>query len=862
MFSFVERWRNHVRSSLDLLRRTFEVSNKIGDLLYAAYACNNLNAVLLFAGDPLADVQCEAEHGLAFSQRARYSLVVNVITTQLAFIRMLRGSTPEFGRLDDEPALERRLCAEPASAIDEYWYWVSKMQARYFAGDCAAAVDAASKAQPLLWLSTSFTEEAEYHFYGALSLAAYCEQVSPDERQQHQASLAAHQERLAVWAKHCPENFENRLALVNAEIARLEKSELDAERLYEQAIRSARANDFVHNEALANELAARFYAARGFERIAQTYMHDARHCYLRWGAHGKVRQLEAMYPHFQTEAAAPHATSTAGTAVEQLDLGTVIKVSQAVSREIVLEKLIDTLMRTAIEQAGAERGLLILSEGENQRVKAEAKTAGDAVFVELCDWPVVAAMLPQTVLNHALRTRESAIVDDACADSCFGSDPYIVEHRARSVLCLPLISQAELVGILYLENNLASGVFAPARMAVLKLVASQAAITLENARLFRELAQREAKIRRLVDANIVGIIVWDCDGRILDANDAFLRMVGYDRKELVSGRMRWTDLTPAEWLYHGHQQWTPELYMTGTLEPVEKEYFHKEGHRVPVLVGSALFEERRNQGVGFVLDLTESKRAEAEARENERRFHQVQMELAHANRAATMGQLTASIAHEVKQPIAAMQINACAALRWLSARPLNREEARSALEHIIEDAKRADHIIGRVRDLFKKAPPRDDPVDINEAVNEVVELVRYEAAKHDVSVQTMLGEGLPKIRGDRVQLQQVMLNLMVNAIESMSATSGGPRELSITTAGDLSNAVSVVVRDSGPGLPAQEVERIFDPFYTTKPGGLGMGLSICRSIAEAHEGRLEAKPNVPAGAVFQLTLPAQPDSAS
>jgi PAS domain S-box-containing protein len=399
-------------------------------------------------------------------------------------------------------------------------------------------------------------------------------------------------------------------------------------------------------------------------------------------------------------------------------------------------------------------------------------------------------------------------------------------------------------------------------MAVLKLVASQAAITLENARLFRELAQREAKIRRLVDANIVGIIVWDCDGRILDANDAFLRMVGYDRKELVSGRMRWTDLTPAEWLYHGHQQWTPELCMTGTLEPVEKEYFHKEGHRVPVLVGSALFEERRNQGVGFVLDLTESKRAEAEARENERRFHQVQMELAHANRAATMGQLTASIAHEVKQPIAAMQINACAALRWLSARPLNREEARSALEHIIEDAKRADHIIGRVRDLFKKAPPRDDPVDINEAVNEVVELVRYEAAKHDVSVQTMLGEGLPKIRGDRVQLQQVILNLMVNAIESMSATSGGPRELSITTAGDLSNAVSVVVRDSGPGLPAQEVERIFDPFYTTKPGGLGMGLSICRSIVEAHEGRLEAKPNVPGGAVFQLTLPAQPDSAS
>jgi PAS domain S-box-containing protein len=862
MFSFVERSRNHVRSSVDLLRRTFEVSNRIGDLLYAAFACNNLNAVLLFAGDPLADVQCEAEHGLAFLQRAGYGLVVDAIVTQLALIRMLRGLTPEFGRLDDELAFEHHLHADPVFAIDECWYWVRKMQARYLAGDYAAAVNAASKAQPLLWVSASFSEEAEFHFYGALSLAAYCEQVPPGERQQHLASLAVHQERLAVWAKNCPENFENRLALVSAEIARLEKRELDAERLYEQAIRSARANDFVHNEALANELAARFYAARGFERIAQTYLHDARHCYLRWGAHGKVRHLDATYPHFQTEASAYHSTNTVGTAVEHLDLGTVIKVSQAVSREIVLEKLIDTLMRTAIEQAGAERGLLILSEGDDQRVEAEATTAGDAVFVQLCDRPVAAAMLPQTVLNHVLRTLENVIVNDACADSWFKSDPYIVERQARSILCLPLISQAELIGVLYLENNLTSGVFAPARMAVLKLIASQAAITLENARLYQELAQREAKIRRLVDANIVGIFVWDCDGRILDANDAFLGMVGYDRKDLVSGRLRWTDLTPAEWLDHSNQRWVPGLHMTGTLEPVEKEYFHKDGSRVPVLVGLALFEERGSQGVAFVLDLTERKKAEAEARESERRYREAQMELAHANRAATMGQLTASITHEIKQPIAATQINALAALRWLDARPPNQEEVRLALGYIIDDSKRAGHIIGRIRDLFKKTPPRKDTFDINEAISEVIELTHGEAVKHSVRVSTTLGERSSNVVGDRVQIQQVILNLMVNAIESMSAASGGPRHLLISTAADLSNDVSIAVEDSGPGLPTQDIERIFDPFYTTKPGGLGMGLSICRSIVEAHGGRLLAVPNMPRGAKFQFTVPARPRSGS
>jgi PAS domain S-box-containing protein len=855
MFSFVERWRNHVRSSLDLLRRTFEVSNRIGDLLYAAFACNNLTAVLLFAGDPLADVQREAEHGLTFSLRARYGLVADAIVTQLALIRMLRGLTPEFGRLDDELAFEHHLCAGSA-AVDECWYWVRKMQARYFAGDYASAVNAASKAQPLLWLATS--EEAEFHFYGALSLAAYCEQVPPRERQKHLASLTVHEERLAIWAKNCPENFENRLALVSAEIARLEERELDAQRLYEQAIRSARANGFVHNEAIANELAARFYTARGFERIAQAYLQDARCCYLQWGAHGKVRQLDEMFPHFNIEEAVPNATSTIGMEVEHLDLGTVMKVSQAISGEIVLEKLIDRLMRTALEQAGARRSLFILLEDNSPRMQAEATTADHAVFVQLCDEPVASAALPQTLLRHVLRTRENVVIHHASADSCFQSDPYIVAHQSRSILCLPVISQTRLVGVLYLENDLASGVFVRSRVAVLKLIASQAAITLENARLYRALAQRESKIRQLINANIVGIIIWDLDGRILEANDAFLNIVGYAREDLVSGRLSWTALTPAEWLDYDIQRWVPKLELTDTVEPYEKQYFRKDGSRVSVLIGAAAFEENGRQGVAFVLDLTERKKAEAEARESDLRYRETQMELAHANRAATLGQLTASITHEVKQPIAATQINAAAALRWLDAKPPNQEEARLALAHIIDDAKRASHIIGRIRDLFKKTLPRKDTFDINEAIAEVIKLTRGEAAKHSVKVSTILCEGSPNVVGDRVQIQQVMLNLMVNAIESMSAWSGCPRHMLISTVADLSNHVSIAVEDSGPGLPAHHIERIFDPFYTTKPGGLGMGLSICRSIVEAHGGRLLAVPNMTRGARFQFTVPARP----
>ena len=335
--------------------------------------------------------------------------------------------------------------------------------------------------------------------------------------------------------------------MVGAEIARIDGRAFDAMNLYEQAIRSAQANGFVHNEALAKELAARFYTACGFEQIAHLYLRNARDCYLRWGADGKVRQLDAMYPRLRMEEPAPAPTSTIAASVEQLDLATVIKVSQAISGEIVLEKLLEMLMRTALEQAGAERGLLILSRGAEQRIAAEATTDGDLVTVHLRDEDVAATVLPESVLHYVLRTRESVILDDASSHNPFSADPYIVENYLRSILCFPLINQGRLTGILYLENNLTPRAFTPDRVALLKVLASQAAISLENSRLYRDVADREGKIRRLVDANIIGIFIADREGRILEANDAFLRILGYDREDLVSGRVRWTELSPPEW---------------------------------------------------------------------------------------------------------------------------------------------------------------------------------------------------------------------------------------------------------------------------------------------------------------------------
>jgi signal transduction histidine kinase len=252
----------------------------------------------------------------------------------------------------------------------------------------------------------------------------------------------------------------------------------------------------------------------------------------------------------------------------------------------------------------------------------------------------------------------------------------------------------------------------------------------------------------------------------------------------------------------------------------------------------------------------ENTRLYSDLQEREAKAREAQMALAHANRVTTMGQLTASIAHEVNQPIAAVVTNAQAALRFLGGHPADLEEVRQALDAIIRDGNRAGGVIGRIRDLIKKVPARQAELDINEAVLEVIEMMRSELLRNGVALQTELANGLPLTRGDRIQVQQIVLNLIMNAIEAMADVSNGSRDLLISTAGDISNGVLVTVRDSGPGLTPESLERLFDPFYTTKPGGMGMGLSICRSIIEAHGGRVWAAATVPRGASLQFTLPA------
>jgi PAS domain S-box-containing protein len=808
------------------------------------------------------------------------------------------------------------------------------------------------------------------------------------------------------------------------------------------------------------------------------------------------------------------------------------------------EKLADTLMRTAIEHAGAERGLLILVEGSAQWIAAEATIRGDRINVHLREEPVSCDALPETVLECVARTQEGVILADASAINPYSADPYIRRHRARSLLCLPISNRSELAGALYLENNLAPHVFTAARVSVLKLLASQTAISLENSRLYRDLAERESTIRRLVDANIVGIQIADLSGEILEANDEFLRIVGYDRDDLHSGRLRWTALT-APRQDRNREELLAELQRNGKLRPFEWDYIRKDGSRVPVLSGAATYEDGK-RAVGFVLDLTERKRAELALRESERylaeaqrltytgswaynhilgkftyysdeqfRIHGLdpqrgrppdltqvlelfhpedregmienvdriirekrdyihdyriklpdrtvkyihttghpvlndagdllehfgstidvtehrrveqslraqnhvtrilaeaasleeatskilqamceclgchlgtlwqiaqeedvlrcatvwhapsvevaqfeattrasalqrgsglpgqvwvsgvaacvpdvardpeferaeiaagedlhaafafpillngkvlgvielisrdvwhtdqdllvsmttigsqigqfmerkraenalqvaQSELAHVTRVMTMGELTTSIAHEVNQPLGAMVTSAGSCALWLAAHPPDIEKAQQALERIVNDGRRAGEVIKRIRTMMKRQAPRKSSLNVNDVILEVIAFAQHELRGNEVLLQTQLSEDLPFVQGDRVQLQQVLLNLIVNAIEAMSGIDDRRHELTIVSSPESLGTVRVEVRDSGTGLYPDHALHLFESFYTTKADGIGIGLSISRSIIEAHGGRLSAGPNSPYGAVFRFSLP-------
>jgi PAS domain S-box-containing protein len=442
------------------------------------------------------------------------------------------------------------------------------------------------------------------------------------------------------------------------------------------------------------------------------------------------------------------------------------------------------------------------------------------------------------------------VLDDALVANLCSEDEYVRQRRPRSVLCLPIVKQTKLAGALYLENNLTPRAFTSDRVAVLELLASQAAISLENARLYSDLQRSEDRLRGVIDT--IPAHVWSTtpDGAVDFINQRLMESTGLSLADLL--RRGW------ESIVHRDDRTSFVDHRRASLaagEPMESEVrirMANGNYRWLLIRNVPLRDELGTilKWYGTGIEIEDRKRAEEQLR-------QAQVDLAHVNRVTTVGELTASMAHEVNQPIAAAVTDANTCIRWLALDHPDLEEARAAARRVVKDATRASEIISRIRLLFNKGTPERELVNVNEVIGEMIVLLRGEAIRYNISVRTELAADLPQTMGDRVQLQQVLMNLMINGIDAMKDVDGA-RELAIQSQRTEGQQLLVSVSDTGVGLPPQQADQIFNAFVTTKPHGTGMGLRISRSIVESHGGRLWAAANSPRGANFCFTLSANP----
>ena len=1000
-------WRRHISTDLAILERASAACLDVGDLAFAGYLAFTTVWQTIEKGAPLADVQRTAQTHAAFAQQSHNDAVYETIRLQQGFVAALQGQSGH--ALDDDASLAVVMRANFGCGIA--FCHIMRMIHAFMDGRYRAALGAAREAQSTLNAVMALPIEPTFHFFHALTLVAL--DASENENQQAESRRVVHAvcDKFELWAKHCPANFQHRHALLRAEVARVEGRDSEAMLLYEEAVRLAREHGFIHVQALSHELAGRFYAERGLGTIADSYMLNARACYERWGATGKVDQLVRRYTALQQDAF--KSDGAISTSSEQLDLATVVSVSRSLFSGLDMNELIHTLMRLALEHAGGSRCVLILKRPKGLVVEAEAATCADGVDVRLPKIRFEEADLPESVLRYVIRASDSLLLDDASAVTPYSLDDYIRRHGSRSILCLPLIKQARLIGVLYLENNLASNAFTPARTAMLRLLATQAAMSLESARLYADLQNAEALLaeaqrlsstgsfdwhvrsgelfwsresfrifeyegtttptialmlarvhpedaaymrlvldratrdrepldvecrlllpdgsvrhlqliaRVVVDAHagmrVVGALkdittrkrahaalarsehryrtlffdmpvgLWQVDAQPLTTLLAELRAEGvYDVSRYIDEHPGWLDramellrvdevnihaaqmfgardrtvlLGPLRWLWRER----PDTFRRVLESRYGGASLFQEQTRLPTLDGriiDVLLTVAHPGGAeesGMVLislvDLTERIRAEE-------LLQQLQAEFAHAARVSMLGELTASIAHELKQPLAAIRMNSSLGNRWLDRSEPDIAEARLVNQHITVDAQRAVEIVDRIhamatrRELKRVAAPLDPLVD------EALLFLHHELHKRGIAIVRKRAAGVPVVIVDRVQLQQVVVNLVVNAMQAMEAAAVTGGQITVATHALDTSSVTCSVEDGGPGIDLGNVKRVFESFYTTKAGGMGMGLAISRSIIEMHGGTIAAdNASAHGGARFFFTLPLAASSA-
>ncbi|MGL4622421.1 MAG: AAA family ATPase [Chroococcidiopsis sp.] len=626
----IMHWKVHFRKTILMLGDAYQNGVETGDFEYAGYAANHVCYHSFFIGEELTQLeQKTATYSKAIGQIRRKN-PSNWIAVLWQTILNLLGRSENPSRLigsvyDEEQALSQAIAVKDRSGI--YYFYLNKVILCYLFGEYHQAAQTDVLAKQYLEKARATITVPLFYFYDSLVLLSLLLEASSSEQAASLSCVSTNQDSMQKWAEHAPMNYLHKFHLVEAEKARVLGQFLEAEEFYERAIAGASENEFIQEEALAYELAAKHYLARGRLKIAQTYMKEAHYCYDRWGAKAKVKDLETRYPQFFSQSYQEASTSTpttsettSNTSNIALNLAAVMKASEAISREIELEQLLRSLIQILIQNAGAQTGFLILENAGEWVIEATGQlneSDDENVYTTqvLQSKPII-NRLPESIINYVIRTQESVILNDATCEGNFIHEPYIQQHQTKSIFCLPLLNQTKLVGVLYLENQLAAGAFTLLRAQVLHLLSTQAAIAIENATLYLKLRAKESKITQFLEAVPVGIAIVDATGRPYYVNQRGIQLMGKGTDPSVAPEQIST-------VYQFYEAGTERIYPTEKLPIVqalkgertrsEDLEIRQVNATIPVEAwGTPVYDEHGNitHAIAAFQDITERKQAE------------------------------------------------------------------------------------------------------------------------------------------------------------------------------------------------------------------------------------------------------------
>jgi PAS domain S-box-containing protein len=881
---FIHCWGRPFATVREALDKVPALLLEVGDLLVATYHVFHSIWMSVERGDTLDEtLDLVSEYG-AIAKESHSDFAARPIAVQRQLLRCLKGATKKRASLDGD-GFDEADCVTVATqsrlgTLAAYFH-IAKQIVCFIYGRYDEALSHADAAAPLLGAVMATPIEATHHFYLALTLAALDAERSGDKKKEHRARLDGALSKLRYWATSCPENYQNRYALVAAEVARLEGRDRDAMRLYEEAIRSAQDHGLVQNEALAFERASAYYRASGFDRFADTYLREARARYARWGASGKVAELDERFPDLAhaiaatpgaLDAAAADPGSTFAARTELFDLHSIVEALQTISGAIVLDDLVRTLLRIVLEQGGAQRATLLLAD-ERGRLSALAEAEATDAGLAISRDPKRPASrnLPQGIIDYVWRTGERVLLDDASGRSRFSADEYVAKAKPRSVLCLPIVRQAKTVGLLYLENNLVTNAFTQSRLSVLELLASQAAISLENARLYadleRENAERttaeramresEERFRLLVDGvKDSALFMLDRQGCVASWNVGAARLFGYSADE-IRGRASACLYTREDALRGAPEHALARASADGSFE---QDGFRQRKDRSTFFsdfVVTALHDERGELTTYSVLvrDLTQRFKLEEMVRQ--------------AQKMEAVGRLAGGVAHDFNNLLGAIYGLVHQGLKRLTPH----SPVASDLEQIREAAQKAGELTKQLLAFARKQRVETRVFDLNDLVRSMERLLRRVLGDH-IELTTVTSPRLDPVEADPGQIEQVVLNLAVNARDAMPR--GGILTIE-TSSVDLGEEYAarhagvtpgpfamLAISDTGSGMTAEVLEHIFEPFFTTKgPGeGTGLGLATSYGIVKQAGGHIWVYSEDGRGTTFKIYLPRSSKEAS